>query len=285
MCVSVVKKTRGNWGAGVLCFNQYCDSINIPEEGRMPAPEILLCLFVANYGAGKVTSECITSWLAGIHRWHQIHDVPWFGDKALSLTIRGSLYRLTTSLSCQTCSGLLSETPRPPVTIQHIECLRNNLDLSNTFDAAVFAVATIAFFGCCQLGELTIPSKHTFDPTYHASRSCKVTRGVARHDRQFMTVHIPWSKTFHSKGDDLHLNDTRTSCSPTTALEHHLSVNQNIPPDAPLFAWSANTGSWEPMTKVWFMSRCKEIFKTHGLECTDGHSFRTGGTIWLGSSS
>ena len=48
---SVVRRTREGWGAGLLCFNQYCDSINIPEEERMPAPEILLAMFVA----GQVT--------------------------------------------------------------------------------------------------------------------------------------------------------------------------------------------------------------------------------------
>ncbi|KAF8586875.1 hypothetical protein K439DRAFT_1646067 [Ramaria rubella] len=202
MCTSVVKKTRGNWG--------YCDSINVPEIGCMPAPKILLCLFFANCGAGAVSEDCINSWLAGLHRWHQIHDAPWFGAKAMSLTIQGAS-RLVPEES--------RRPPRPPITIEHINCLHMHLDLSNTFDAAVFAIATIAFYGC----------------------------------------------------NDLHLIDTHLPSSPILALEHHLIVNQNIPLNAPLFAWRALTGNWEPMTKEWFIP----------LQTMDGHSFCIGGMTWL----
>ncbi|KAF8574386.1 hypothetical protein K439DRAFT_1273641, partial [Ramaria rubella] len=158
MCSSVIKKTRGNWGTGILCFNQYCNSIGIPESGRMPAPEYLLCLFVANYGAGSVSDDCINSWLAGIHRWHQIHDTPWFGDRALNLTVKGAS-RLVLEDS--------RRPPQPPVSIQHIECLRAHLDLSNTFNSAVFAITTIAFY--------TIPSRNSFNPSFHIARDCNIT--------------------------------------------------------------------------------------------------------------
>ncbi|KAF8585810.1 hypothetical protein K439DRAFT_1615689 [Ramaria rubella] len=192
MCSSVIKKTRGNWGVGILCFNQYCNSIGIPESGRMPAPEYLLCLFVANYGAGSVSDDCINS--------------------ASRLVLEDS-----------------RRPPRPPVSIQHIECLRAHLDLSNTFNSVVFAITTIAFY--------TIPSRNSFNPSFHIARDCNITQGVAHHGRMFTTIHIPWSKTCLSKGDDLHLIDTQSSSSPITALEHHLSVNHTIPPNAPLFAW------------------------------------------------
>ncbi|KAF8589259.1 hypothetical protein K439DRAFT_1645172 [Ramaria rubella] len=191
ICSSIIKKTRGNWGTGVLHFHQYCDSINMPEAGCMPAPKIILCLFIANYGAGKVTDDCISNWLTGIHRWHQVHGAPWFGDKALNLVICGA--------------GRLAPESS----------------------------------GCCCLGELTIPSCHSFTPIFHA----------------FTTIHIPWSKTLHTAGDDLHLIDTHSPSSPTSALEHHLAS--------------------------WFMSRCNEVFLSQGLKKMDGHSFRIGGTTWL----
>ncbi|KAF8574640.1 hypothetical protein K439DRAFT_1649736 [Ramaria rubella] len=178
MISTVVKKTRGNWGAGILRFNQYCDSIGVPEEGRMPAPEILLCLFVANYGAGSVSNDCINGWLAGLHRWHQVNDTPWFG-----------------------ASRLVPEESRqpahPPVTIEHIECLRAHLDLSNTFDSAVFAIATIAFYGYCRLGELTIPSRRAFNPSFHITRNCNIVWGVTRHASPCIPPNTPlfaWCK-------------------------------------------------------------------------------------------
>ncbi|KAF8579708.1 hypothetical protein K439DRAFT_1648407 [Ramaria rubella] len=254
ICASVIKKTRGNWGASILQFNQYCDSIHVPEEGCMPAPEILLRLFVANCGAGLVTDDCISSWLAGIHRWHQIHDAPWFGDKAISLVIKGTS-RLVPEES--------HRPTRSPVSIQHIECLCAHLYLSNTFNTSVFAIATIAFYGCCQLGELTIPSR------------------VAHNGRLFTTIHIPWSKTHLGKGNNLHLINTQSSSSPISALEHHLVVNSNIPHNAPLFTWHTATDTWEPMTKEWFMHHCNNIFCEHNLQVIDGHNFCIRGTMWL----
>jgi len=41
------------------------------------------------------------------------------------------------------------------------------LDLNNTFDAAVFAAATVAFWCQCWLGEVCVDS--FFNPTIHAS--------------------------------------------------------------------------------------------------------------------
>ncbi|KAF8587604.1 hypothetical protein K439DRAFT_1337715, partial [Ramaria rubella] len=175
---------------------------------------------------------------------------------------------------------------QPPVSIQHIECLHTHLDLSNTFDSSVFAIATIAFYGCCQLGELTIPSHHAFNPSFHATCKYKISWGVACHGRLFTTIHILWSKTHLGKGDDLHLINTQLSSSPISsspisALEHHLVVNSNIPHNTPLFAWHTATDTWEPMTKEWFMNHCNNIFHEHHLQVMDGHSFRIGGTTWL----
>ncbi|KAF8592793.1 hypothetical protein K439DRAFT_1324433, partial [Ramaria rubella] len=69
--------------------------------------------------------------------------------------------------------------------------------------------------------------------------------------------------------------------SPVTALEHHLVVNHSVPPNAPLFAWRTAADRWEPMTKEWFINRCKDIFRDHGLQIMDGHSLHIGGTTWL----
>ncbi|KAF8589070.1 hypothetical protein K439DRAFT_1645245 [Ramaria rubella] len=233
ICSSVIKKNRGNWGTGILCFNQYCDSIGVPEEGHMPAPEFLLCLFVANYGASSVTNDCIN-----------INDTPWFGNKALSLTVKGTSRLVPEECHRPSC---------PPVSIKHIKCLHSHLDLSNTFDASVFAIATITFYSCCCLGKLTIPSHHAFNPHFHATCDCKISQGVAHHGRSFTTVHIPWSKTQQSRAS------------------HTM----------PLFAWHAASGTWEPMMKEWFMNRCNNIFHEQGLQVMDSHSFHIEGTTWL----
>jgi hypothetical protein len=54
---SVKPDTRGNYGAGLLHFNHFCDTHGIPEDQRMPANKALLSLFIASVGAGHVASE------------------------------------------------------------------------------------------------------------------------------------------------------------------------------------------------------------------------------------
>ncbi|KAG1819183.1 uncharacterized protein BJ212DRAFT_1221232, partial [Suillus subaureus] len=65
-----------NYGSGLLCFHQYCDSRRIPESLCMPAPDHLLISFIASW-AGKVAGSTVQNWLAGIHFWHNLHGAPW----------------------------------------------------------------------------------------------------------------------------------------------------------------------------------------------------------------
>jgi hypothetical protein len=252
VCASaVVRCTREGWRAGLLRFNQYCDSINIPEEEHMPAPQILLGMFIANCGASKVSESCITTWIAGLHRYHQIHDAPWLGGDIVTLVKKGVAAQVPIEAT---------RNPRAPITITHITALHTHLDHSNSFDSAVFAVACIAFWGCCRLGELTIPSHNIFDPTFHVARSTTVRNGAAREGRMFVTFHIPYSKMRKHRGDDIQLIDINDPTNPISAFTSHLRHNSNIPDNAPLFAFRMADYNWAPMTKPWFLERCNEIW-------------------------
>ncbi len=128
--------TRKNYGAGLLRFHQFCDSYDVAEQLRMPAPEVLLAAFIASW-AGKVARTTIDNWLAGLSFWHTLHHAPWHGGRLLRAT----------------CSGASKLQPppkpkRPPVTLEHMHALRSGLDLTVAFDAAVFALACSAFWGC-----------------------------------------------------------------------------------------------------------------------------------------
>jgi len=94
----VVPKTHEDCGAGLLCFNEYCDSINLQEKGHMLASELLLALFIANCEAGEVAGSTVDKWLAIINCGHQITDTPWFGGHLLSQTNKGAT-RLAPAMS------------------------------------------------------------------------------------------------------------------------------------------------------------------------------------------
>lgn len=137
MLTSLEPNTRKNYGAGLLRFTQFCDLHNIPEDSRMPAADALLATFVAEWN-GKVARTTVDSWVAGLSAWHTVNSAPWLGSKMLRMS----------------CKAALKAEPekgekRPPITLEHLYALRERLDLSNTFDAAVYAVACVAFW-CCR---------------------------------------------------------------------------------------------------------------------------------------
>lgn len=129
-------KTASNYGAGLLRFTQFCDELRIPEERRMPAPEYLLVAFLARH-AGRVRDGTMESWLAGLQMFHAVNGARWEGARLLQYAKRGA----------RKCNPP-GRPKRPPVTLEHMAALLKNLNMGNTFDAAVYAAATTAFWGC-----------------------------------------------------------------------------------------------------------------------------------------
>ncbi|KAJ6528613.1 hypothetical protein DFH09DRAFT_1094305 [Mycena vulgaris] len=73
MLLGLDESTRSNYGAGLLCFTQFCDTLSIREEARMPASAHLLAIFTsdaAGYSSESTdaavwpqwTVACVTFW-------------------------------------------------------------------------------------------------------------------------------------------------------------------------------------------------------------------------------
>ncbi|KAF8585604.1 hypothetical protein K439DRAFT_1646580 [Ramaria rubella] len=236
--------TLKNYAAGLIHFTKFCDNFSIPESLRMPASKSLLSSFISMHGAGSVGEGTIRSWLEGLKGWHRINSVPWYGGAELK-------------------HGAASFTPasshmpkRDPVTFQHIIALRRPLDLTNSFNVAVFAMACIVFW------------------------STSITHGTATNGLVYFSFHIPHTKT-KPNSDIIILTDSSCSCSPTAAFGHHLSANTCIPGNAPLFAFRTANGGWSPLRRDWFLNRCGSIWTLAGLSSIKGHGFRIGGTTFL----
>jgi integrase len=269
MKLSLDHSTRGVYGAGLLRFTQFCDSNDVPEDERMPASEILLSAFVAHH-AGSVSSSAMNSWLAALRAWHTINGAPWHAGDMLLQSKKG-LKKLV--------PGSSRRPKRPPITIEHMYALYRGLDLSNTFDAAVWAVASIAFWSCCRLGELVVPSPSSIDPLKHVMKH--TTLRFASSTCRYATLHIPWSKTTKNDGTKISITSRDDPTCPLTALEHHLDCSSQLPSDVPFFSFETVRGGWAPMTRNWFLDRCNAIWERAGYERMSGHSFRIGGTTHL----
>ncbi|KAG1858728.1 hypothetical protein DFJ58DRAFT_715772 [Suillus subalutaceus] len=248
MICSLDTDTRSNYGAGLLHFTQFCDSIKIPEVERMPASEALISQFMAAF-VGTSLEKTLNNWLAGLQFWHIINGAPWHASQLLHHTRRGFAKMVPPSTR---------RAKRPPITIDALCILFDNLDLTLPFDAAVCAVALVAFWCCCHLGELVIQSPNLFDPFKHNQEQTWAA-----------VFHIPWTKTTKEQGADISIT-TRDHCTcPLTAIEWHLLRNSDT-----------STG-WLPMTCSAFLARCNEIWVSQGFPSLLGHAFCIGGATEL----
>jgi hypothetical protein len=170
---------------------------------------------------------------------------------------------------------------RGPVTMEHMIALRAAFDLNQPFDAAAWACAAAAIWGCRRLGELTIPSYKKFDPKFHVTHGAEARDVAARNSTTAIVVQIPWTKSTREKGGQLTLTARDDEFCPKRAFHNHMLVNKLVPPHVPLFAYDAGNGVWSPMTKSWFLRRCDEIWKSATLLRVFGHSFRIGGSTEL----
>ncbi|KAJ7465708.1 hypothetical protein FB451DRAFT_1138277 [Mycena latifolia] len=268
---SVDGKTHGSYGAGLLRFNHFCDLHNIPESQRMPASESLLSIFISSYGAGRVSSGTVSTWLAGLQLWHAVNNAPWAGDALLSRTRKG-VSKLEPPSS--------RRIPRDPVSFNHMSVLRAALNLSNTRDSAIWAAASTAWRDCARLGELLIDSPSQFDSSRHVTRGCPKKRGTAANNHKFVQFKVPWTKTKKSAGDWITSTETFDDVDAVAALEHHLVVNADVPDSAPLFSYTTQSGCAH-LTRADFIGRCNEIWLAAGMAALNGHGFRIGGTTHL----
>ena len=169
-----------------------------------------------------------------------------------------------------------------PVSVEHLLVLCKSLDLSTPFHATVWALALTCFFGCCHLGELTIPSKDGANPCYHVMGLTGVSFSHLR-EAHLASFNIPWTKMTQEEGAKvIVMARSDSKICPVNALFIHLKfTNHSCPFNMPLFSYCSSSGVWIPMVKRTFLDFCDAIWKAAGLEHILEHSFRIGGTVEL----
>ena len=236
---SLAPATRSNYGAGILRFTQFCDAWKISEEDRMPASATLLAAFVSCH-AGSFSGKTIKSWLSGIRSWHIQNRAPWHGDDDWLQLIRTAATKMGTAFK---------RPLRSPVSSNHLHVLRQNLNLTLPFHAAVWATALVTFFGCRRLGETTVNGLASFDPFYHATRTATVTFRDLPNGSSSASFRIPWTKTTKQEGATIIITSRDNDLCPVSALRNHLSVNRNAPSSMSFFAYRNLDSSFSHMLR------------------------------------
>ena len=85
---------------------------------------------MTTHGTGQVGCSALTAWILGLQLWHMINGAPWNGKEQLTHALKGAITATPHSTSHPPCH---------PITIWLLQMLYANLDLSNMFDASVYA--------------------------------------------------------------------------------------------------------------------------------------------------
>ena len=201
-------------------------------------------------GSGAVGSGTLKTQLLGLELWHIVNGVPWQGGSHLKHALQGSNLA-TPPTSCHPKCA--------PVTLAHLTSLRNGLNLSNTFDAAVFDMATVAFWCQCHLAKVCIDS--SFDPLIHVSN---------------ISYSLFWALSMKTNptGEEIRWTNSACLCSAEWEFKNHLEINNHVPLAAHIFAFETESGSFEPMCRQGFLERCNKVWSSVFLSPLSSHSFR-----------
>jgi hypothetical protein len=237
----------------------------------LPASEPLLCAFAASLASIK-SGSAASGIFSGLKTWHTLHDAPWRGSDRLRIVLKG-----VTALA----PASSRKEPRAPVTLDLLIDLRNHLNLSDHFDAAVFAAATTAFWGQCRLGEIMGTSRQVHTASKIPSRSSCLAPFTEAGSREIV---LPHTKTRQHSGERTTILRQDGPADPIWAMLNHLYVNRAVPIDHHLFGFMKpiqNTYSPRCLVKQDFIDRCNNIWSSAGHPRLTGHCFRIGGTTEL----
>jgi hypothetical protein len=164
-------------GSALRKLHIFYDIFSVPESEWLPASPALLHSFALWAAADPdpldpgfpslvpwetVAAETVGKYLSGKRAWHIAQGWPPPLSDADAERIQFSLRGLAKMQKSRR-----SRPPRPPITITMMRALRLSLDLSNSFDACVWAACCCAFWGLMRFGEVTVRSRAAFSPSDH----------------------------------------------------------------------------------------------------------------------
>ena len=261
--------TKATYGTGLLVFHVYCDKKGIGEQQRVPCGQTLLAGFVSTL-IGDYSAQAIENYTYGLRAWHTIHRIPWEINPVELQALFASAAKNQPPKS--------EKAQKPPCTIEDLVAIRDNLDLRNPFDTAVFACLTTTFWAAARLGEFTVERLDSFNPDRHMKRSNVDIDVTDRHRNEVTTIFVPWTKASKSQGEELNwAAQPQSGVDPKQAMQKHLELNK-FDNDLHLFHHH-HRGASRPMSKSVFLTRIRKALKDAGRPPLMGHSLRVGGTL------
>ncbi|VDC01640.1 unnamed protein product [Peniophora sp. CBMAI 1063] len=280
-------RDRQAYGSALRKYHLFCDHFSIPEADRLPASFALLNSFVLWCAADPdpadrvladgvtifepVSPDTVSKYLSGIRAWHLAQGWPPPLADVDQALIRWHLRGLAIMQA-----GKRKRPPRPPVTIRMLAALRESLDLSDPFQACVWAAACCAFWGMMRFGEVSVKSRTDFAPSRHLTRG-DVELSTDTFGNTVVMLHLPSAKTAApGEVQTVHIVDQPGPLSVVAALAN---LSRVVPAAAndPLFCWRDRSGAIRPLVRKPALDCINRITEALGWGTSFGHSFRIGG--------
>lgn len=279
-------RDTGSYGSGIRKFHIFCDIFTIPETSRLPASFELLHSFAlwavsdpsmlntdlntcSKTQFEPVSVTAIRKYLAAVRAWHIAQGWP------APLT-EENYDRINWSLrGLENIQGSRKRPVRPPITLAMLRAIKATLNLSQPFDACVWAICACAYWGMMRMGEATVNSRNTFNSSKHLTRK-NATFDRDLDGKRYARLDLPSAKTAKpGEIQSIYLIAQSDLC-PLEALENLARV---VPAtaDDPLFSWRDGNGDIRPMVKTRAMERINSVLSAWGWGTAFGHSFRIGG--------
>ena len=262
------ESTRESYSSGILVYHVFCDMRNISEELRAPANQVTITSFIVSL-AGSYSGSTISNYVNGVRAWHVLHGLEWRPNSLETDAALKGADRLAPPSS--------KRKKRQPYTVEFITNLRQQLNLEDHFDAAVFACLTTCFYAAARVGEFLVPRLDAFSPVSH------ITPINLRIDRdpnglEVTVLHLPSTKAAPLEGEVVYWSSHPGPTDPYAALESHLRLNCPAQGDH-LFAYQ-HKRQLRPLTKTAFIKRLASAARLAGLEPLQGHGIRIGATLF-----
>lgn len=259
--------TKETYGAGLLVFHVYCDSLKIPEDQCCLISPTLLLAFLSSC-AESYSGTALANYTARLRAWHLLHSRPWIVNaKELKAILDGAAALAPESSKCSKWN---------PFTVDILITICSFMNLSEHRDAAIFTCITTTFYAIVRLREFTVPTIKSFNPSKHISHR-NVSTATDRNGLPVTKFHIPSTKSSPLNGEDAFWATQEGPSDPKAAFENHLLINP-AEDDAHLSAWKYPKGM-RPLSKKEVLKRLATITQTASLPDLKGHSIRIGGTL------
>ncbi|KIK94001.1 hypothetical protein PAXRUDRAFT_785178, partial [Paxillus rubicundulus Ve08.2h10] len=260
------ESTRESYGSGLLVFHIFCDAKSIPNSDHAPASTQLIALFISSL-ASQYSGGTVANYLQGVRTWHIIHRLIWsHNNTEIEALLKAAVTLAPTSSKHKPCE---------PYTVNVLNLMRDNLNLTDPAKAAVFTCLTTTFWCTARVGEFTVPRLDTFNPLLHVKPS-NVTHQKDRQGLMVTNFHLPRTKSA-LLGEDVSSAQQLGPSDPQAAFQNHIVVN-SPPMDGHLFVYR-HKGGHRPLTKSKFTTSLSSAAKKAGIKPLQGHGIHIGSTL------